>query len=99
MFVLEDLWYGRITPSEREVRKDSRYDKVSHQGTEYLQMFHQELSPEGKEAFEAYYSSQMELWEISEQDAYFQGIRFGIRLMLDVIGDYRSDLPLVGECV
>lgn len=99
MFVLEDLWYRRITPSEREIRKGSHYQKVSHEGTAFMEAFHKELSPEGKQAFEDYYRTQMELWGISERDAYFQGIRFGVRLMLDVVGDYRSDLPLVGECV
>lgn len=99
MFMIDDLWNGRFTPSERTIRKGSHYQKVSVQGTEYLEVFHKELSPEGKKAFDDYYSSQMELWGLSEQDAFTQGIRFGVRLMLDVVGEYRSDLPMMGECV
>ena len=99
MFIIEDLWFGRFTPGERAVRNGSHFQKVSKQGTTHLEEFHKELSPEGKQAFEDYYNSQMELWELSEQDAFTQGIRFGVRLMLDVVGEYRSDMPMMGECV
>ncbi len=97
MFVLEDLWYGRVTPSERYIRKGSRYQKLSQQLGEYLQPFWDELSAEGKKAFDDYYNTQLELFEISEKDTYFRGIRFGVQLMLDVTGNYLSDLPLTGE--
>ena len=99
MFMIDDLWHGRFTPSERGIRSGSHYRKVSKQSVEHLEVFHKELSPEGKKAFDDYYNAQMELWGISEQDAFTQGIRFGVRLMLDVVGDYHSDLPMMGECV
>ena len=99
MFMIDDLWNGRFTPSERSIRKNSHYQEVAKQGTEYLEIFFKELSQEGKRAFDDYHNSQMELWSLSEQDAFAKGIRFGMRLMLDVVGDYRSDLPMMGECV
>ena len=97
MFVLEDIWYGNVTPSDRRIREGSHYQKTSHQAAEYLQTFRNELSPEGKKVFDDYYRTQMELGEISEKDAYFRGIRLGVQIVLDVIGNYRSDLPLVAE--
>ena len=95
MFMIEDIWFGRFTPSERMIRKGSRYQKLSKQGEAYYDIFSKELSSEGKQAFEDYYSTLMELEGISEQDAFAQGIRFGIRLMLDVVGEYQSDLPMM----
>ena len=99
MFMIEDIWCGRFTPSERMIRKGSRYQEVSKQGVEHLEDFRKELSAEGKKAFDDYYNTQMELWGISEQDAFTQGLRFGVRLMLDVVGEYHSDLPMMAECV
>lgn len=97
MFMIEDIWHGRFTPSERMIRKGSRYQKLSMQGSDAYELFYNELSSEGKKAFEDYYSSMMEMESISEQDAFAQGVRFGIRLMLDVVGDYHSDLPMIDE--
>lgn len=97
MFMIEDLWLGRFTPSERMIRKDSRYQKVIQQSEVHYDVFYNELSPAGKEAFENYYGTLMELENISEQDAFTLGVHFGIRLMLDVVGEYRSDLPMLGE--
>ena len=95
MFMIEDLWFGRFSPSERTIRKGSHYKKVSDQAHEHYETFYEELSEEGKKSFEEYYSSMMELESISEQDAFTQGVRFGIRLMLDVVGEYHSDLPMI----
>ena len=95
MFMIEDLWNGRFTPSERSIRKGSHYQELSNRSTEYLETFRKELSAEGKKAFDDYYSTQMELCDISELDSFTQGIRFGIRLMLDVVGEYHSDLPMM----
>ena len=99
MFIIEKIWRGSFTPNERYVRKGSQYQKVSQQGETYLEVFLKELTPEGRNAFDSYYNTQLELLDISEQDAFTQGIRFGVRLMLDVVGDYRSDLPMAGEYV
>jgi len=95
MFIIEDLWFGRFTPSERTVRRGSHYQKVSDEGNAHFEKFYKELSSEGKQAFDDYYSSMMELSSLSEQDAFTQGIRFGIRLMLDVVGEYHTDLPMI----
>ena len=97
MFMIEDIWHGRFTPSDRMVRKGSRYQKLSKQGLELYDNFYNELSTDGKQAFEDYYSTMMELEGISEQDAFIQGVRFGIRLMMDVVSEHHSDLPMINE--
>ena len=95
MFMIDDIWFGRFTPSERMIRKGSRYQKLNKQAEAYYDVFHKELSPEGRQAFEDYYNTLMELTNISEQDAFTHGVRFGIRLMLDAVGEYHSDLPMI----
>ena len=51
MFMIEDIWHGRFTPSERMIRKGSRYQKLSMQGSDAYELFYNELSAEGKKAY------------------------------------------------
>ena len=53
MYVLEDLWKGKITPSERGYRKDSPYAELVRQANETADIFYKELSPVGKKAYDS----------------------------------------------
>ena len=97
MFVLNDLWKGKLRPSERLVRKGSRYNELMGLTSEDEKIFRKELSPEGKKAFDAYYQKQMEMANISEEDCFVCGVRVGIGLILDAIGEYQSQLPQTKE--
>ena len=50
MYVLDELWRGEITPSERGYRKDSPYAALVRQANETADIFYKELSPVGKKA-------------------------------------------------
>lgn len=95
MYILEDLWAGRFSPSERAVRAGSLYQKISDENSYWMNAFRKELSPEGKKALEEYYNTQLKLWDISEQDAFIRGVRLGAQFILDVIGEYKSQLPML----
>lgn len=97
MYVLEDLWWGNIQPCERRIRKNSEYDRINSQSVEHLKTFHKELSPEGQDAYDAYRECENKLAEITEIDTFIRGVRFGVRLMMDVIGDYNSPFPQRNE--
>jgi len=51
MSVLEDLWLGNITPSERGVKKNSEYDKLAKESLKQEEKFIQELSADGRQAY------------------------------------------------
>lgn len=93
MYFLDELWKGKITPDERAVREGSPYEKINHESIEYLHTFYDELSPEGKKAFDRYYQKELELAEISGHDTFIRGVRIGARFILDVLGEYNSQLP------
>ena len=86
MFVLENLWKGRIRPSERCYRDGSRYAELIRRGVDLEKRFCNELSEAGKNAYKELYETQVEMIEIGEQDAFLQGVRFGAQFMLDVLG-------------
>lgn len=97
MFVLEDLWQGHITPSLRAVQPGSPYEKISEASVEKLSEFRKELSAEGKKALDDYCDLEMQLAEISAQDAFIKGVRFGARFILDILGPYSSQLPQIQD--
>ena len=93
MLILEELWQGNITPDERMVRADSRYAKLSKESSLLLERFRAELSSDGKKAFDAYTEKELQLADISAQDAFVKGIQFGARFILDILREYPTQLP------
>ena len=99
MYVLDDLWKGKISPHERGYQKNGEYARLTHEGNEFLHAFLKELSPEGREAFEKYFDRNYECQYISEKDCFVRGVRIGAQFVLDVLGEYRSPMPQIDECV
>ena len=95
MFVLERLWKGQIRPSERCFREDSRYAELMHESNRIENVFYEELSAAGKKVYKDHYDLQMQMLDISEQDAFIKGVLFGARFMLDVISEYQSPMPQI----
>lgn len=93
MYILEALWNGNITPSERVIRTGSQYAQLQKQLVAAEEDFRKELSPEGKAAFDTFCRKQAELSEISECDCFIRGVRIGARLLLDIVADYPSQTP------
>ena len=93
MNILDDLWHGKIYPAERAFRGGSRYAKLMKAGCEYESRFCAELSPEGKEAYKAFYNVETELSDIVETDAFIQGFRLGAQIILAALGEYDTPLP------
>ena len=91
MFVLEDLWMGRIDPVARNFRENSEYHKLLKELCELSNQISDELSPEGKKVFVHHNDVQHLLNGISEQDAFIEGFRLGARMLLDVVGEHQSD--------
>ena len=97
MYVLEDLWKGKITPSERWYRKDSPYAELVRQANETADIFYKELSPVGKKAYDAHSTQESKLADISECDSFIRGFRLGAGMILDVVGSYDSPMLQVNE--
>lgn len=99
MYILDNLWNCKIRPSERTFREGSRYADLMHRSSALEDAFYSELSSAGKKLYRENYEIQMQMLDISEQDAFIKGVLFGARFMLDVIGEYDSPLPQVNGLV
>ena len=97
MYVLDELWRGEITPSERGYRKDSPYAALVRQANETADIFYKELSAVGKKAYEVYCDQQGQLDDVKDCDSFIRGFRLGARMILDVVGDYDSPMLQINE--
>ena len=93
MLILEQLWKGEISPIERGILENSKYQTLSRRTAELQSMIYKELSAEGQAKFDEYNDKDELLADIAEQDAFIKGVRFGAKFMLDIYGEYDSQLP------
>ena len=85
MRILEELWYGNVTPGEREVEKGGRMWNLGRlilQNEEELEPL---LSEKAKEVLEKLRDNQTELNGINECEIFVCGFRLGARIMLEVL--------------
>ena len=97
MYLLNDLWYGNVNPSERYAQRGSKYRKLSDEVTECEEKLLSQLSPECAESLEEFLEKHVLLTSLAEADTFIQGVRIGAQFVLDVTGDYRSPLSRSDE--
>ena len=95
MLVLEKLWQGRINPIERSILENSEYQKISHQTTELQTLIYNNLSAEGKSAFDEYNDKEQYLSNMAEQDAFIKGFQLGAQIILDALNKHPTELPQI----
>ena len=97
MYLLSDLWYGNVNPCERYAHNNSEYKKVRAEANENMERLMELLSPEARKLLETILDKNLILTSISEEDVFIRGVRIGAQFILDVISDYKSQLPQMGE--
>ena len=97
MYLLKKLWYGNVNPSERYGRRGSEYKKMTAEANDCMDRLIAELTPKGSEILEEFLDKHMDLNSICEEDTFIRGVRIGAQFILDVVSDYRSQLPQADE--
>jgi len=90
MYVLRDLWNGRIIPTERFVRNNSNYQELLNRLSEEGILLRSNMSEDDKKRFDKYEDIQLGLIGISDEETFIEAFRLGARIMLDVVSDYRG---------
>ena len=85
MRILEELWYGNVTPGEREVEKGSRMWNLGRLILQNKEELEPLLSEKAKEVLEKLRDNQTELNGINECEIFVCGFRLGARIMLEVL--------------
>lgn len=91
MSILEDLWFGNISPWERPFKKNSAYAELLA-----LVLRHQEdllgrLNDEEKEIFEKYADCTSEMHDLTEREAFIKEFTIGTRIVIEAMTTGISD--------
>ena len=97
MYVLEQLWREGLSPNERYTRKGGEYHKILLRICDESDRLYDELTEKGKEHFEAYRQTQIDISIVEEREVFIEAFRLGARLVLDIVGDYRGNFYTATE--
>lgn len=86
MYILRDLWRGNITPSEQGSQKGSDYDKAMRKLSALEDELLSLLPSGSKELLRSFEAAQYEVDSIAHEEAFVEGVRIGVRFLLDALG-------------
>ncbi len=87
MKIIEDLYYGRISPYEMSISAAPEYQKLKALADRNEDLLRQTLSDEQKELLDKLIETVTDISSISERDMFIAGFRLGVKLMIDVMKD------------
>ncbi len=85
MNILEDLWFGNISPWERPFKKDSAYAELLALVIRHQENLNGRLNDEEKEIFEKYSECSNEMHDLTEREAFVKGFTIGARIIIAVL--------------
>ena len=77
MYLLDNLWRGNISPSERFVRSGSEYKKISNKFCDEMEAFMKTLPPEAQKQLDVMENLRLELSVIHDEDLFIYAFRMG----------------------
>ena len=77
--ILEELYYGNLTPCQRAVRPDSKNQKLMQKQSDLETKLSESLTKEQQEIFEQYLSVSADLLDANCLDSFITGFRLVAR--------------------
>lgn len=90
MRILEELWYGNITPNAREFVRGTEFDEACQMLCKKEEKLNALLAEKEQEIFKKYQACQSEITQISECETFISGFRLGAKIMLEVLSESES---------
>ena len=81
MNILEEFYYGNITPGDFHINKGSEYDVALKKLCSYTEELFPTLNKEQKRLFEKIELSATEMNGISEKERFIKGFRLGVQII------------------
>jgi len=85
MNIIEELWYGNISPCEMAFKKESKYSELLSYIVRHKEDLKKRLNDEENEIFEKLTECTNEMYGIAEREAFVQGFTLGARIIIEVI--------------
>ena len=95
--ILEDLYYGNITPNEQQMTPNSELKRAVDRVTNFEKQLMKQLSEAEQEILTKLIQSQHEINSITATENFILGFRLGIRLMAECMDDSDGDIRSGGE--
>ena len=89
--ILEDLYYGNLSPCQRTVRPDSRVKKLMQKQSELEAKLNGSFTEEQRANFEQYLSVCADLLDANSLDSFITGFRLGAQFAHEIFA--RTDAP------
>ena len=89
--ILEDLYYGNISPCQRAVRPDSKVKKLMQKQSDLDTKLKNSFTEEQREIFEQYLSVSADLLDANCLDSFITGSRLGARFTHEIFAG--TDAP------
>ena len=90
MSILEDLYYGNVSPCDRDVKRGSKVDKLQTLVCQYEVELNETLTEKKKEILEKFKDAYSELYCCLERDMFAQGFIIATKIMIEV-QNYRGE--------
>ena len=87
MKIIEDLYFGRISPYEMSISATPEYQKLKVLADRNEDLLRESLSDEQKELLDKLIETVTDISSISERDMFINGFRLSMKLMMDVMKD------------
>ena len=91
MSILEDLWYGNISPWERPFKKDGTYAELLALVVRHQEDLLARLNDEEKEIFEKYADCTTEMHDLTEREAFTKGFKLGTKIIIEATTSQAED--------
>ena len=85
MNIIEELWYGNISPCERDFKKGSKYSELLGYIVRHEEELKKRLNDEEIEILEKYTECTNEMYGIAEREAFVRGFVLGARIIIEVM--------------
>ena len=85
MNIIEELWYGNISPCERNFKKGSKYSELLGYIVRHEEDLKKRLNDEEIEILEKFTECTNEMYGISEREAFVRGFTLGARIVIEVM--------------
>ena len=95
--ILEDLYYGNLSPSQRTVRPDSLVQKLMKKQSDLESKLNGSFTEEQRANFEQYLSVSADLLDANSLDSFITGFRLGARFTHETFVSNNAPLEKLTE--
>ncbi len=95
--ILEDLYYGNITPNEQRMTPDSELKRAVDRVAHYEGQLMEQLDETEQTILTKLIRSQHDIDSITALENFILGLRLGVRLMAECMDDNDGDIRNGGE--